>query len=145
MQMQHKLVVTQDLTLSEGVLLCLWHIFLFPSFVSKTEKESDTLVANFIRCKPNMYLYFSVPAILNNSKLTIKFYLQMKLSSLSTYQFTHESLCCMVQHMCSNQITNNEDGSYALWYMTYHFVKYNKSQWRFMEIVTHIRIYSFTV
>lgn len=143
--MLHKLVVTQDLTVSEEVLLCLSHIFLFSSFVSKTEKESDTLVANFIRCKPKYVLIFQCSCKSQPFQDNIQFWLQMKLSSLSTYQFTHESLCCMVQHMCSNQVTNYEDDPYPLWYMTYHFVKYNKSQWRFMEIVTHIWIYSFVV
>jgi len=47
--------------------------------------------------------------------------------------------------MCSDQITKNEDNPYPLWYMAYDFVKENKSQWCFMEHVTHIWIYSFTV
>jgi len=47
--------------------------------------------------------------------------------------------------MCSNNITDNEDNPYPLRYMIYHLVKDNKSQWCFMEIITHIWAYSFIV
>jgi len=51
----------------------------------------------------------------------------------------------VIQHMCSNNITDNEDNPYPLRYMIYHLVKDNKSQWCFMEIITHIWAYSFIV
>jgi len=39
MQLQHKLVVIQDPTVLEEVLLYLWHIYLFLLSVLKTERK----------------------------------------------------------------------------------------------------------
>jgi len=47
MQMQHKLVATQDPTVLEEVLLCLWHIYLFLLSALKTEKKMNTSIMRY--------------------------------------------------------------------------------------------------
>jgi hypothetical protein len=57
MQMQHKLVVIQDPTVLEEVLLCLWHIYLFLLSVLKTEKKMNMNIMRYndeIYCKANV-------------------------------------------------------------------------------------------